>query len=111
MAGEPTTQADVQLDRIERLVRELKAEMTELRQRLDQHITSDEARTRLVDQFIDPAMNLDGSLQQIGEIARGNGGAIDRQTQAIHDLAALLREHDSALRLFLGHDQAREVVR
>jgi hypothetical protein len=71
---------------------QIKEQISTIQEQLARHIAADEQRMRLVDQFIDPALDLEGTLKQVLSFSRHNGYAVRDLEKAAHDLERTARQ-------------------
>lgn len=80
-------------------IESLETEMRDFRNRAEEHWKEEGRRFALIDRFLDPAMELDSLLKQLGELGRNQNQLIVAMELKIeHELKAMR----SAIRLAVG---------
>jgi hypothetical protein len=77
----------------------IEAQTAELKRVAEQHWRDEERRFRLIDQFLSPAMNLEGLLAQLGDAGRTQNQMLGELRESVE---RELRAMRSAVRLAIG---------
>lgn len=87
-------------------VLQIEAKVNEISERLDEALAAVDRRYKLIDQFIDPALNIDGTLKQLISAYERQWKAFSDLNKAVHEE---LREARAAVAIHLNtEDLARE---